>query len=439
MFETLTNQLNNIQSRLRTKGRLKPKDVDEVMEEILLALVDADVNLNVARNFVSQVRDASIGEDIQASLNATQQIVKILNEQLTQTLGGESVELDLSSKPPIVILLAGLQGTGKTTAAVKLASWLQKQKRRPMLVGADLHRPAAIEQLKILAAEVDIPVFSEGKNPKAIVSDALKAAKKAGRDVVICDTAGRTGVDAELMSELSQIEKILSPHHTLLVLDSMTGQDSLKVSQDFSNALSISGLILTKLDGDARGGVALSAREVVGQPIYFSSTGERLEDFEVFHPDRLAQRILGLGDMLTLIEKAEEVYKEQELELAEAKVEKMLAGRATLDDFLEQVRMVQKMGMGNVIQRLPSNNELGEVDLDETEKKFIKMEAMISSMTPEEKSKPEIIDAPRRKRIANGSGTTAINVSALVRDFLGMRKEMKKMGGLHKLKSRMGM
>lgn len=439
MFDSLTTRLNEIQSRLRTKGRLKPKDVDEVLEEILLALVDADVNLNVARDFVNQVREDAIGADIHASLNATQQIAKILNEQLTHILGGQSVELDLSVKSPCVILMVGLQGTGKTTTAVKLASWLKRQKQRPLLVGADLHRPAAIEQLQILAAEEDIPVFSEGKNPKAIASGALKAAKNAGRNVIVCDTAGRTGVDAELMAELAQIEKILSPQHTLLVLDSMSGQDSLQVSQDFSNALSISGLILTKLDGDSRGGVALSAREVVGQPIYFASTGERLQDFEIFHPDRLAQRILGMGDMLTLIEKAEETYEEDELLKAEAQVEKMLAGKVTLDDFLDQMRMVQKIGMGDLVQRLPTGNELGEVDVELAEKKLLKMEAMISSMTHEEKINPEVIDTSRRKRIANGSGTSPTDVSALIRDFLGMRKEMKKMGGLHKLKSRMGM
>lgn len=439
MFEGLTSRLNNIQARIRQKGRLKPKDVDEILDEILSALVDADVNLDVARDFIERVKTAAIGSDIHSSLNATQQVVKILNEELTNLLGGEAAELNLGAKPPVTILMVGLQGTGKTTTAVKLASWLKQQNRRPLLVGADLHRPSAIEQLQVLAKDEDIPVFSEGKTPKAIASNSLKAAKKAGRDVVICDTAGRTSIDSELMAEISQIEKILSPQHTLLVVDSMSGQDSLSVSQDFSSALPISGLILTKLDGDARGGAALSAREVVGQPIYFASTGERLQDFEVFHPDRLASRILGMGDMLTLIEKTEQVYEEEELKQAEEKVEKMLAGQVTLDDFLEQMRMVQKLGMEDVLQRLPANQEVGDINIEETEKKFIKMEAMISSMTSEEKMNPEIIDSSRRKRIANGSGVTPTDVSALIRDFLGMRKEMKKLGGLQKLKSRMGM
>ncbi len=447
MFESLTKRLNGIQAALRKKGKLKQQDVDEVLLEIREALVDADVHFSVAEGFVEQVSQAAVGAEIQSALNPEQQIIKILNEELTELLGGSVVDFQLSGKPPVSILMAGLQGTGKTTTSVKLASWLKKNGRRPILVGTDLQRPAALEQLQVLAASQDIPVVCEGKTPKAVAQSGLKTAKATGRDVLICDTAGRTGVDVELMDELTQIEKVLtagnkSVGHTLLVVDSMSGQDSLQVSRDFSNAISISGIILTKLDGDARGGAALSARHLINQPIYFASTGEQLEDFDVFHPDRLAGRILGMGDVLTLIEKTQATYEAEQIELEEEKFEKMLAGKVTLDDFLEQMRLVQKMGVGSVIGQLPSDAlpvGSGEVDIDAAEKKFTKMEAMISSMTKQERLNPEIIDDSRRKRIAAGSGATPTEVSALVREFMGMRKEMKKMGGLQKLKSKMGL
>ncbi len=439
MFEALTKRLSSIQKKLGSKGRLKPKDVDEFLEEVNLALLDADVNLEVARAFIERVRAAAMGSDIHSALDASQQMVKILNQELTNTLGPELVELEMAKKPPTVIMMVGLQGTGKTTAAVKLANHLKQKKLRPLLVGADLQRPAALEQLQILAGEADIPVVCDGKTPKAVVQNALKSAKQAGRDVVICDTAGRITIDQPLMDELVQVSKAISPDYTLLVLDSMSGQDSLRVGTDFNEVLDLSGVILTKLDGDARGGSALSVREVVGKPVYFSSTGERLADFDVFHPDRLAGRILGMGDVLTLIEQAEGAYEVEEQKEMEESAVRILEGQFTFNDFLQQMRMVQKMGMDNLLEKLPEASGAGEVEAAAAEKRLKKVEAIICSMTYEERINPEVIDGSRRKRIAKGSGTTPTDVSALVRDFMSMRKEMKKMKGMGKLLSRMGM
>ncbi len=439
MFESLSRRLNGIQLGLKSKGLLKPRDVDNVLEEIQLALLEADVNLEVARNFTERVRDAAIGAEIQSALDPSQQVVKILNQELTSTLGGEAVELDLAQKSPTAILMVGLQGMGKTTSAVKLASWLVQKKRHPLLVGTDLKRPAAVEQLRILCEEAGIPMVSEGKTPKQVAANALKSAKQMGKDVVIYDTAGRLSIDRELLEELTQMSKIISPAYRFLVLDSMSGQDALGVSRDFSTAVDLNGIILTKLDGDARGGAALSVREVIGHPIYFAATGERLADFEVFHPDRLAGRILGMGDVLSLIEKAEQLYPEEQKQAAEESAQKLLSGQVGLDDFLEQMRMVQKLGMGELLGRLPNSSELGEVDVEEAEKKLIKTEAIICSMTPQERIRPEIIDSLRKRRIARGSGTTPNDVSALIREFLKMRKQLKKMKGLNKLKSRIGL
>ncbi len=439
MFESLSRRLNGIQQGLKSRGRLKSKDVDSVLEEIQLALLEADVNLEVARNFIERVRVAAIGAEIQSALDPSQQVVKILNQELTVTLGSQAAELNLAQKSPIVILMVGLQGMGKTTSSVKLAGWLAQKKRHPLLVGTDLKRPAAVEQLRVLADEAGVSMVSEGKNPKQVAANALKSAKQMGKDIIICDTAGRISIDEELLAELAQISKILSPAYRFLVLDSMTGQDAMGVSRDFSAAVDLNGIILTKLDGDARGGAALSVREVVGHPIYFAATGERLADFEVFHPDRLAGRILGMGDVLSLIEKTEQLYPEEQKQAAEESAKKMLSGQVGLDDFLEQMRMVQKLGMGELLDRLPNSSEVGEVDINEAEKKLIKTEAIICSMTLEERSRPEIIDSSRRKRIAKGSGTASNDVSGLIREFLKVRKQLKKMKGINRLKSRIGL
>ena len=418
---------------------MRPAMVDEVLEEVHLALLEADVNLNVANAFVARVREAAVGEELDSALDAQQQVIKILNQELTLTLGGESAKLEFDPKSLTVILMVGLQGTGKTTASAKLAAWLKGQGKRPLLVGADLQRPAALEQLRVLASEIDVPVVCEGKNPKAVAQNALKDAKKMGRNVLICDTAGRISIDAELMDELSQINKVLEPHHILFVADSMAGQDALGVAEDFSHVVDLNGVILTKLDGDARGGAALSVREIVGSPIYFASTGERIIDFEVFHPDRLSGRILGMGDILTLIEKTEAAFEQEEMKSAEQAVMRMLEGRITMDDFLNQMRVVQKMGMGDLAGNLPDSSELGQIDLEAAEQKLNKLEAIICSMTLEERIEPEKIDSSRRRRIAAGSGSSPTEVSALVREFLQIRKQMKKPKGMDKLISRLGL
>ena len=331
MFDALSDRFEGIFARVRNRGRLSEADVDEVLREIRLALLEADVNLTVVKSLVGRIRERCVGEELSKALSPAQQVIKIVNEELTATLGGETVRITYASKPPTVVLMAGLQGSGKTTNSAKLARWFKSQGRNPLLVGADLQRPAAVAQLRTLGQQVEVPVFSEATDPVSVARAGVAEAKRKGRDVVIVDTAGRLAIDAELMDEVRRISEAVEPRYTFLVVDAMTGQDAVNTAESFHQTLELDGVILTKLDGDARGGAALSVKEVVGRPIVFASTGEKLKDFDLFHPDRLAGRILGMGDMLTLIEKAEEVYEHDEAEAAAAK---LLEGKFTLDDFL---------------------------------------------------------------------------------------------------------
>ena len=341
MFESLSDRFEGIFARLRSKGTLRESDVDEVLREIRLALLEADVNFVVVRSMLARIREAALGARIHEALNPAQQVVKLVNQALVEALGGESVRIQYASKPPTVVLMAGLQGSGKTTNSAKLARWFRQQGRNPILVGADLQRPAAVEQLRTMGDRVGVPVFSQPGDPVETARAGVDEARRLGRDVCIVDTAGRLAIDAELMDQVRRISQATSPDYTFLVVDAMTGQDAVTVAESFDSTLGLDGVILTKLDGDARGGAALSVKEVVGKPIAFASTGEKVEDFDLFHPDRLASRILGMGDVLTLIDKAEQVYEKEE---AEAAASKLLEGKFTLDDFLEQLQQVRKMG-----------------------------------------------------------------------------------------------
>ncbi len=425
MFETLSDRFDGILKRLRGRGKLSEADVDEVLKEIRVALLEADVAFTVVRDLVERIRVRAVGEEVSQSLTPAQQVIKIVNEELTVTLGGETFHLTYASKPPTVVLMAGLQGSGKTTTSAKLARWFKQQGRNPLLVGADLQRPAAVEQLRTLGGQVDVPVYSEPKNPVKVAKGALKEAGRLGKDVVIVDTAGRLAIDEEMMAQVRDISKAVSPDYTFLVVDAMTGQDAVQTAQSFHQTLELDGVILTKLDGDARGGAALSVKEVVGRPIAFATTGEKMEDLDLFHPDRLAGRILGMGDMLTLIEKAEEVFEQEEAEEAAAR---MLEGRFTLDDFLEQLQQIKKMGpLSGIMGMLPGiPKEVKDAEIDDDQLKPI--EAMIRSMTMAERVDPKLIDGSRRRRIADGSGTSPNQVNQLIKQFRQMQQMMRKMG-----------
>jgi signal recognition particle subunit SRP54 len=426
MFDTLSDRFEGIFKRIRGKGRLTEADVDEVLQEIRTALLEADVNVRVARNVVARIREQCVGLELSQALNPSQQVVKIVNAELTALLGGETLKITYAGRPPTVILMAGLQGSGKTTASGKLARWFKSQGRQPLLVGADLQRPAAVEQLRTLGAQVGVPVFSEPGDPVTTAARGLQEARRLGKDVLIVDTAGRLAIDEEMMEQVRQISGSIEPHYTFLVIDAMIGQDSVEVAERFHEVLAIDGVILSKLDGDARGGAALSVKEVIGRPIAFASTGEKMDAFEQFHPDRMASRILGMGDMLTLIEQAEQVYEKDQAEDAAAK---MLGGDFTLDDFLDQMQQLKKMGpLSNLLGMMPGvPKELKGAQIGDDELK--RVEAIIRSMTPVERAKPEIINGNRRLRIANGSGTTAGEVNRLVKQFSEMQKMMKKFGG----------
>ncbi|MDW3178448.1 MAG: signal recognition particle protein [Acidimicrobiia bacterium] len=425
MFDTLTDRFDGIFGKLRGKGRLSESDVDEALREIRLALLEADVNFEVVKSLVSRIRERAVGDELSKALNPSQQIVKIVLEELTDSLGGEAMQVTFAAKPPTVVLMAGLQGSGKTTNSAKLANLFKSQGRNVLLVGADLQRPAAVEQLRTLGAQIDVPVFSEPSDPVSVARAALEEAKKLGRDVIICDTAGRLAIDEALMEEVRQISEVLTPQYTFLVVDAMTGQDAVTVAESFHNTLALDGVILTKLDGDARGGAALSVKEVVGRPIAFASTGEKLDEFEVFYPDRLASRILGMGDIETLIEKAEAAYDDDEAEVA---AQRLLDGSFTLDDFLDQMQQIKKMGpIGNLLGMMPGiPKEVRDVEIEDSQ--IARLEAIIRSMTVEERTKPDLIDGSRRNRIAKGSGTQAQDVTALVKQFNEMQKMMKQFG-----------
>jgi signal recognition particle subunit SRP54 len=435
MFEALSDRFDGIFKKLRGRGRLGEAEVDEVLREIRLALLEADVNFKVVKSMVARIRERTIGVEVSEALNPAQQVVKIVHDELIATLGGETMRITFASKPPTVVLMAGLQGSGKTTNAAKLARWFKQQGRNPLLVGADLQRPAAVEQLQTLGRQIDVPVFSQPGDPVTTAKAGLDEARRLGRDVLIVDTAGRLAIDEELMEQVRQISAAVTPDYTFLVVDAMTGQDAVTVAESFNATLALDGVILTKLDGDARGGAALSVKEVVGKPIAFASTGEKLADFEPFHPDRLAGRILGMGDMLTLIEKAEEVFEKDEAEAAAARI---LEGQFTLDDFLDQMQQVKKMGpISGLVGMIPGMpKELKNAQIDD--KDIARVEAIVHSMTRAERADPDMIDGSRRARIAAGSGSDPAAVAQLVKQFGEFRKMMKRIPGLSGTKKARG-
>jgi signal recognition particle subunit SRP54 len=426
VFDALSERFDSIFTRLRGRGRLSDADVDEVAREIRLALLEADVNVRVVRAFIGRVKERANGAELAKSLTPAQQVIKIVHEELVATLGGTTGKLEMSPKPPTVVMLAGLQGSGKTTAAGKLARHLKSQGLGVLLVAADLQRPAAVEQLRVLGRRLDLPVHSAGDgvpaDPVGVARTSLDEAARLGRNVVIVDTAGRLQVDEELMDELRDVRDAVKPDDTLLVVDAMTGQEAVNVAEAFDQAVGLDGVILSKIDGDARGGAALSVKEVVGKPILFAGTGEKLEDFEPFHPDRMASRILGMGDVLTLIEKAEAAFDKTQAAKAEERLRK---GQFTLEDFLEQMRQVRKMGpLSSIVKMMPGlPKEMKNAQVDEDE--IAKVEAIICSMTLKERREPAIINGSRRLRIANGSGTTTQDVNALLKQFKMVQQVMR--------------
>lgn len=426
MFDSLSDRLGSVVSKLRNRGRLSEADVDEILAEIRTALLEADVNVTVVRNVLARIREKSVGEAISKVLDPAQQVVKTVQAELVALLGGETLKITYASQPPTVVLMAGLQGSGKTTSAAKLAAWFKKQGRQPMLVGADLQRPAAVEQLRVLGQQIGVPVFSAPGDPVETARLGLEEARRLGRNVLIVDTAGRLAIDEEMMEQVRRISETVSPRYTFLVVDAMTGQDAVTVAEAFNNTLAIDGVILSKLDGDARGGAALSVKEVIGKPIAFAATGEKLDAFEQFHPDRMAGRILGMGDMLSLIEQAEQVFEKEEAEKA---AKKLVDGKFTLDDFLDQLQQLKKMGpLQNVLGMLPGvGAQLKGAEVSDDQVK--RTEAIIRSMTPAERENPQIINGSRRTRIASGSGTQVQDVNRLVKQFAEMQKMMKQFGG----------
>ncbi len=423
MFDTLSERLGTALGGLRKGGRLDEESISRAMREIRLALIEADVNLEVVNDFVARVRERALDEEIAKGLNAGQQVVKIVHEELTELLGAETAELEL--KREAVILLAGLQGSGKTTTAAKLARRLKANGRKPGLIPADLQRPAAIDQLEQLGRQIGVPVFrSDTTDPVEAVRSGLERARAEGLDTIIVDTAGRIQVDEDLMEELGRVREAAKPTDSLLVLDAMTGQQAVAVAIAFQERIDIDGLVLTKLDGDARGGAALSVKSVTGRPIMFASTGEKLDAIEVFHPERMASRILGMGDVLTLIERAEQATSEDEAAEMEARMRK---GQFTFDDFLSAQKMLRRMGpLQGVMKLIPGMGQLADADIDESKMK--RVEAVVLSMTPRERSMPHTIDGKRRLRIANGSGTTVQDVNQLLEARKMMEKMMGQMG-----------
>jgi signal recognition particle subunit SRP54 len=426
VFDTLSDKLQHALADVRGRGRLDEESISRAMREIRLALLEADVNLKVVREFVAGVRERALGADVAKSLTPGQQVVKIVHEQLTELMGAGSSKLALTGRPPTVVLLAGLQGSGKTTAAAKLALLLRKEGKQPALVAADLQRPAAIDQLEQLGRQIQIPVYSEERaDPVAAVRAGISRAGEEGRDVVILDTAGRLHVDETLMDELAAVRREAKPQNVLLVLDAMTGQEAVNVALAFQERIDFDGVVLTKLDGDARGGAALSVKAVTGRPIKLASVGEKLDQLEYFHPDRMASRILGMGDVLTLIEKAEQAIEEDEQQAMERRIRE---GKFTFDDFLAAQRMVKRMGpIQGVLKLIPGvGSQFADVDLDERE--LARVEAIVLSMTPQERRSPELIDGSRRRRIAAGSGTTVQQVNKLLQARKQMEKMMKQLG-----------
>ncbi len=429
-FEGLTGRLQSVFSKLRGKGKVTEEDVNEALREVRLALLEADVNFKVVREFINKVRERAIGQEVLKSFTPGMVVIDIVNKELTELMGGTHSKLARSTRPPTVIMMAGLQGAGKTTTSGKLARLLQKQNHKPLLVAADIYRPAAIKQLQILGEQIKVPVFSLGEtNPVEIAAKAVEHAKENHLDYVIIDTAGRLHIDEELMDELKQIRDAVKPDEILLVVDAMTGQDAVNVAQSFNEQLELTGVVLTKLDGDTRGGAAISVKAVTGCPIKFAAMGEKIDALEPFHPERMASRILGMGDMLSLIEKAQasiDAEKAAELE------RKMRRAEFTLEDFQEQLEQIKKLGpLDQLLDMLPGIGKAkGLKDLKVDEKQMARTEAIIKSMTPEERRRPEIINASRRKRIAKGSGTTLQDVNRLLKQFEDMRKMMKQFSNM---------
>ncbi|MCD7823598.1 MAG: signal recognition particle protein [Oscillospiraceae bacterium] len=424
-FEGLSEKLSGVFKRLKSHGRLTEADVKVAMKEIRMALLEADVSYKVVKDFVAKVSERCVGVEVLESLTPAQQVIKIVNEELIALMGNSNSKINFPSKPPCVIMMCGLQGSGKTTHSAKLAKYFKGMDKRPMLVACDIYRPAAIEQLKIVGEQAGVPVFEEGQiDPRKIVRDALSHARDYGNDIVIIDTAGRLQIDEELMDELGDLKEISQPNEIILVVDAMVGQEAVNVAKSFDEKLSIDSVILTKLDSDTRGGAALSVLAATGKPIKFVGTGEKLDEFEPFHPERMASRILGMGDVMSLIEKAQSAVDEKE---AEKLADKMSEGKFDMNDLLDQMRQIEKMGsIKSILQMMPGGNKIDESQIDE--KQIPRTEAMILSMTPEERSKPSIINPKRKRRIAAGSGTRVEDVNRLLKQYEQMKEMMKRFG-----------
>ncbi len=434
-FEGLSSKLQDITRKLRGKARITESDLKEMLREVKLALLEADVNYKIVKDFIATVQEKALGQDVLKSLTPGQQVVKIVKDELVELLGGEESKINFTPNPPTVIMLVGLQGSGKTTTAGKLANLLRKQGKKPLLVACDIYRPAAIKQLQVVGKQLDIPVYANetSKDVVHIAKQAMSVAISKLNDVVILDTAGRLHIDEELMQELKNVKAGVKPHEILLVVDSMTGQDAVNVAQSFNENLGIDGVVLTKLDGDTRGGAALSVKKVTGRPIKFAATGEKLSDIEVFHPDRMASRILGMGDVLSIIEKAEESLDLEEAEKLEKNLKKK---EFDLDDYLVQLRQVKKMGsFSSILKLVPGMANIKDLKVDD--KEFIRIEAMICSMTKQERKNPKILNASRRVRIAKGSGTTVQQINQFMKTFEMTQKMMKKMQDTKNIKKMM--
>jgi signal recognition particle subunit SRP54 len=427
MFDALSERLDRLSTSLRSKGRLSDADLDEALADVRSALLEADVELGVVRAFLDAVRERLSGEVLSQSLSPGQQVIKAVHEQLIEVLGATPLKVTYASKPPTVVLLAGLQGAGKTTTAAKLANWFKQQGRQPYLIAADLQRPAAVEQLRVLGAQVGVDVFSEPSSPVDVARKGISEASRLGRDVVIIDTAGRLAIDQALMDEVRAIADATSPQYTFLVIDAVTGQDAVHTARSFHDVLELSGLIVTKLDYDARGGAVLSARGVVGRPVVFASSGEKMADFDLFYPDRMASRILGMGDVLSLIEQAE---RTMDADVVAESAGRMMSGTFTLDDFLAQLNQVRRMGsLGGIMKLMPGvTKEMRSAANNIDDGEVARVEAIVRSMTPHERRDPAIIDGSRRTRIARGSATSVAAVNQLLKQFTEMRKMMRQMG-----------
>lgn len=424
-FEGLSTRLQEITRKLKGKARITESDLKEVLREVKFALLDADVNYKIVKDFVKVIEEKALGQDVLKSLTPGQQVIKIVKDELVDLLGGESSKINFTSNPPTIIMLVGLQGSGKTTTAGKLANLIRKQGKNPLLVACDVYRPAAIKQLQVVGKQLNVPVYAneQTKDVVMIAKQAMNIAISKLNDVIILDTAGRLHIDEELMQELKNLKSSVKPHEILLVVDSMTGQDAVNVAETFNNNLGIDGVVLTKLDGDTRGGAALSVKKVTGKPIKFAATGEKLSDIEEFHPDRMASRILGMGDVLSIIEKAEETFDEEEALKMEKKLRKQ---KFDLEDYLAQLRQVKKMGsFSSILKMLPGMGNLKNIQIDD--KEFDKVEAMICSMTLEERRNPKILNGSRRLRIAKGSGTTVQDINKFINSFEMTQKMMKKL------------